>query len=185
MKIAAFVGSPRSDGITDAVVREVVRGAEDNGADSVLFHIGLLHISGCHACMKCRDTGRCVLSDDMQPLFQQLREADCIVLGSPIYFYYMTAQMKAFTDRLFSLIGKGFKSRLGTKDTVVVITQGADDPELYSSQIESMVTAWSMAGLEVRETVVVPGYESAREAIADRELMSLAYEAGQSLTGDV
>ncbi|MCK4807502.1 MAG: flavodoxin family protein [Candidatus Aegiribacteria sp.] len=183
MKVAAFVGSPRPDGVTDAIVREVLSGAEDRGADSSLFHIGLLHIMGCHACMKCKKTGVCILDDDMKPLFEELKKADCIILGTPIYFYYMTAQMKAFTDRLFSLIGAGFESRLGRKKTVFVVTQGADDPELFSSQIESMINAWCMAGLDIIETVQACALESAEEVMEDEELMRQAFLAGQRLTG--
>ena len=181
MKVAAFVGSPRPDGVTDAVVRQVLCGADDRGADSAVFHIGLLHIMGCHACMKCRETGVCVLDDDMKPLFEELKEADCIILGTPIYFYYMTAQMKAFTDRLFSLIGEGFKSRLGRKKTVFVVTQGAEKPELFSSQISSMKEAWGMAGLDIIETVQVCALESADEVMDDEELMKKAFLAGQDL----
>lgn len=182
MKVAAFIGSPRPDGITDAVVRQVLLGTEDTGADTSVFHIGLLHIMGCHACMKCRKTGICVLDDDMKPLFEELRKADCIVLGTPIYFYYMTAQMKAFTDRLYSLIEEGFKSRLGRKKTVFVVTQGADDPDLYSNQIESMKEAWGMAGLDIIETVQVCALESAEDVMEDEELMRRAFLAGQRLT---
>jgi len=182
MRVAAFVGSPRPDGVTDAIVRQVLVGAEDKGADSAVFHIGLLHIMGCHACMKCRETGVCILDDDMKPLFNELKKADCIILGTPIYFYYMTAQMKAFTDRLFSLIGKGFKGRLGRKKTILVVTQGADDPELFSSQIESMKKAWSMAGLDIIETVLACALESAEEVMEDEELMEKAFLSGQRLT---
>jgi multimeric flavodoxin WrbA len=181
MKVAAFVGSPRPDGVTDALVRQILSGAESRGADSSLFHIGLLHIMGCHACMKCRETGTCVLNDDMQPLFKELMEADCIVLGTPIYFYYMTAQMKAFTDRLYSLIEKGFKSRLGRKKTVLVVTQGADSPELFENQIESMKQAWGMAGLDIIETVQACALASAEEVEGDEELVKKAFLAGQAL----
>lgn len=181
MKVAAFVGSPRPDGITDSIVRQVLNGAEDKGANSSVFHIGLLRIMGCHACVKCRDTGVCVLDDDMTPLFEELRNADCIVLGTPIYFYYMTAQMKAFTDRLFSLIGKGFKSRLGRKKTIFVVTQGADNPEIFRSQIDSMKEAWAMAGLDIIETVQACAFESPEEATENEELMKKAFLAGQNL----
>ncbi len=181
MKVAAFVGSPRPDGVTDAVVRQVLSGAEDMGADSSIFHIGLLHIMGCHACMRCRKTGICALDDDMKPLFEELKNADCIILGTPIYFYYMTAQMKAFTDRLFSLIDEGFESRLGQKKSVLVVTQGAEKPELFENQISSMTEAWRIAGLELIETVHVCALESAEEVQEDDELMRKAFLAGQKL----
>jgi multimeric flavodoxin WrbA len=183
MKIAAFVGSPRADGVTDAVVREAMRGAEDAGADGAVFHIGLLHINGCHACLKCRETGECVQDDDMKPLFSELRKADAVILGTPVYFYYMTAQMKAFTDRLFSIIDRGFSPRFGRKAAVLVATQGADDPKLFQEQLRIMREAWDLAGLEVRDTILACGFESAEDLLDDPDIMERAYLAGRELAG--
>ncbi len=181
MRVAAFVGSPRADGVTDAVVREALRGAEDAGADGAVFHIGLLHIAGCHACLKCRETGECVQDDDMKPLFSELRKADAVILGTPIYFYYMTAQMKAFTDRLFSIIDRGFAPRFGRKAAVLVATQGADDPEIFQEQLRSMRGAWDMAGLKVQDTILACGFERAEDVMDDSEIMERAYAAGREL----
>ncbi len=181
MKVVAFVGSPRTEGTTDALVRQVLNGAEDKGADTSIFHIGLLDINGCHACMKCRKTGICVQDDDMKPLFDEIRNSDCIVLGTPIYFYYMTAQMKAFTDRLFSFIGDNFEKRLGSRKTVFVVTQGADDPELFRAQIDSMISAWGMVGLNVTETIQACATSDKEQIEEDEELMEKAFAAGQNL----
>ncbi len=181
MKVVAFIGSPRTEGTTDALVRQVLNGAEDKGADTAIFHIGLLNINGCHACMKCRKTGICVQDDDMKPLFDEIRNSDCIVLGTPIYFYYMTAQMKAFTDRLFSLIGDNYESRIAEKKTVFVVTQGADDPGLFKSQIDSMISAWGMVGLNVMETIHACAPSDIEQLEEDEELMEKAFTAGQNL----
>lgn len=181
MKVAAFIGSPRSDGATDALVRQVLNGAESKGAETSVFHIGLLHISGCHACLSCRKTGVCVLDDDMKPLFDEIRGADRLVIGTPIYFYYMTAQMKAFTDRLFSLIGENFEKRIGQRKMVFVVTQGADDPEFFRAQIDSMIGAWGMAGLDTIQTVQACAAEGAAGIENDESLMKEAFSAGQKL----
>lgn len=181
MKVVAFIGSPRADGTTDALVRQVLNGAEDKGADTAIFHIGLLNINGCHACMKCRKTGICVQDDDMKPLFDEIRNSDCIVLGTPIYFYYMTAQLKAFTDRLFSLVGDNYEPRIAEKKTVFVVTQGADDPAIFKSQIDSMISAWGIAGLNVTETIHACAISDIEQLEEDEELMEKAFTAGQNL----
>lgn len=181
MKIAAFVGSPNTEGSTDLIVRQVLNGAEEEGADTSLYHLGLLDNVGCTACMGCRQTGTCVREDGMTPLYDVLHEVDAVVLGTPIYFYYMTAQMKAFTDRLFSLIGEGFEARLGEKQAVLVVTQGADDPELFRAQIDSMTGAWRMAGISVRETVHSCATGTREQVEEDEDLMAAAFEAGRKL----
>ena len=181
MKVVAFVGSPRTDGATDALVRQVLNGAEDKGADTAIFHIGVLNISGCKACMACKKSGVCIQKDDMQELYDEIRFADAIILGTPIYIYYMTAQMKAFTDRLFCFIGYNFEKRLDEKKTVFVVTQGAENPELFSAQIENMKKAWSMVNFSVVETIIATGTHK-RDQITDNEdLMERAFIAGQNL----
>jgi len=181
MRVAAFVGSPRTEGSTDLIVRQVLKGAEEEGASTSIYHLGLLEMKGCIACMGCRETGVCVIDDGMTPLYEVLHEADAIVLGTPIYFYYMTAQMKTFTDRLFALIGEDFEMRLEKKETVLVVTQGADKPEYFDAQIKSMADAWGMCGLSVRETILSCSTGTREQVEEDVEMMSTAFEAGRVL----
>lgn len=181
MRIAAFVGSPRKTGSTDALVREVLRGASAAGADTALFHLGEVGIHGCRACMDCRASGVCSQQDGMTQLYGELQRADAVVLGTPIYFYTMTAQMKAFTDRLFATIGDSFERRFGERDTVLVVTQGAEGPEVFAPQIESMKGAWEMAGLNVRETLLACSVDSRDQVLSDARLMERSFEAGRKL----
>ena len=181
MRIAAFVGSPRSTGSTDALVREVLRGAADAGAETGIFHLGEAGINGCRACMDCREAGVCSQNDGMTALYGELRRADAVVLGTPVYFYYMTAQMKAFTDRLFATIGDSFERRFGERDGVLVVTQGAEGPEVFTPQIESMKGAWEMAGLNMRETILACSMDSRDQALADSRLMERSFQAGRKL----
>lgn len=56
-------------------------------------------IAPCHACYACMETHSCVIGDDMGEVFQKLLAADVTVLASPVYFYSVSAQMKAMIDR--------------------------------------------------------------------------------------
>jgi len=58
-----------------------------------------LEVSGCTGCDSCAETGRCVLKDDMQIVYNALDDTRLVVFGSPIYFYNVTAQAKAVVDR--------------------------------------------------------------------------------------
>jgi len=181
MKVVAFVGSPRTEGSTDLIVRQVLKGAEEEGADTSIYHLGLLDVNGCVGCMGCRKTGVCVVDDGMTPLYEVLHEADAVVLGTPIYFFYMTAQMKAFTDRLFAFIGEDFETRLERKETVLVVTQGADSPEYFESQIRSMTEAWGMCGLAINETILSCSTGTREQVEEEVDMMCLALEAGRGL----
>ncbi len=184
MKVIGIVGSPRIDGTTDALVRQVLDGCEAAGAGTEIFHLGGLEIDGCIACMECRETGKCAQHDDMTVLYGKIIEADALVIGTPIYFWYMTSQMKAFTDRLYAFMKADFTHRLGDgRKTVLTVTQGAPEPDIFGNQIESMKKAWGYVGINVVDTIVVPSVFKRDQITGNGELMARALEAGRSLVG--
>ena len=99
MRVLGIYGSPRIGGNSHILLDEVLRGAKSVGADveSILSSIPI--ISGCRECGGCDNTGRCVVRDDMQEVYPLLREADVILLATPIFFYGLPSQLKAIIDR--------------------------------------------------------------------------------------
>lgn len=96
-------GSPRDGGNTDILLGCIARAFRELGGKARVVHIRDLRVQYCLGCFSCqRQLLRpCVQQDDMQPLYDQLLAADAVVLGSPVYFWAVTAQMKTFLDRLF------------------------------------------------------------------------------------
>ncbi|GBE12096.1 putative NAD(P)H-dependent FMN-containing oxidoreductase YwqN [bacterium BMS3Bbin14] len=103
MKVLFILGSPRSGGNTELLLKPVMQGVIDAGSGSELVRPAELDIHPCLACGGCTETGVCVVQDDMQQLYDKIDNADRIVVGSPIYFYGVTAQAKAFIDRCQAL----------------------------------------------------------------------------------
>jgi multimeric flavodoxin WrbA len=101
MKILAISGSPRKDGNTMTLLTEVLKGAQFEGAETELWSIAGKTVAPCDACISCRKTGKCHINDDMQELYPKMKEADGIVIGTPVYHYTMVAQTKAIMDRTF------------------------------------------------------------------------------------
>ena len=99
MKVLGIYGSPRKNGNTDQLLDRALEGAESAGAEVSRISVRDLKISGCIECGGCDKTGKCVVEDDMQKVYPLLEEANVIFLASPIFFYGMTAQVKALVDR--------------------------------------------------------------------------------------
>ena len=99
MKVLGIAGSPRRGGNTDLLLDEVLRGAASKGAEVKTIVLNDLNITPCQHCDACQEAGKCMIEDDMQMIYQELEEADRIVLASPIHFMGVTAQMKAMIDR--------------------------------------------------------------------------------------
>jgi multimeric flavodoxin WrbA len=103
LKVIGIAGSPRRDGNTDHLLRQVMDGASSQGAQTKIVILSELNISPCRHCDGCIQTGKCVIDDDMQWIHSDLREADRVVLASPIFFMGVTAQTKAMIDRCQAL----------------------------------------------------------------------------------
>ncbi len=101
-KVVALNGSPRKDGNTSILIRQIFDELEREGIDTELVQIGGQLIRGCMDCRKCfenRDC-RCVFDDDIvNDCIEKMIDADGIVLGSPVYFLDVTPEMKALIDR--------------------------------------------------------------------------------------
>lgn len=106
MLVLGISGSPRKNGNTELLMREVLKAAETEGCKTELFCISERQVSPCDACYTCFETGCCRIQDDMQDLYDMLDRADAIVFGSPVYFGSVTAQAKAIMDRMFVLLGR-------------------------------------------------------------------------------
>ena len=102
-KIAVVHCSPRADGNSSMLADEFIRGAEEAGNRVVRMDAGRADIHGCKACEHCLShEGSCVQQDDMQAFYPDLRDADILVFATPMYFYNLPAQMRAFEDRTAS-----------------------------------------------------------------------------------
>lgn len=102
-QILAINGSPRRRGNTETLLDAIVKGAAAMGALIEVVRVSDLDIHPCIGCGGCEKTGECVLEDAMTGLYPKILAADGIILASPIYFYGITAQAKAFVDRCQAL----------------------------------------------------------------------------------
>ena len=101
MKNVLIISStPRKNGNSERLCQEFRKGAQEAGHQVELVCLRDLEIGYCRGCFACAELGRCVIDDDMQELAQKVRQADVLVLATPVYFYSMSGQLKVFIDRL-------------------------------------------------------------------------------------
>ena len=145
MYIVGVSGSPRVNGNTDLILNEALKAAEANGAQVKLIRLCDYNLKPCEACMSCFSTGKCVIKDDWQELFQELTKADGIILGSPSYFQGVTAQMKIFIDRIGFLALARKKVDFVGKFGAVIAVARRSGVSSTCNQMMIFVTAVGMA----------------------------------------
>jgi multimeric flavodoxin WrbA len=101
MKVLMLNGSPRANGNTAAALEEMAKTFREEGVEVEILHVGHLPIRGCTACGGCYKTGKCVFDDAVNEAAEKFREADGLVLGSPVYYASANATLMAFVQRLF------------------------------------------------------------------------------------
>ncbi len=99
MKVLGIMGSPRIGGNSDILLSQALAGAKEAGAKVEKIVLDRKHISGCKDCKKCNKAGVCVIKDDMLEIQKKILDAYAIIHSTPVYFWSMTAQMKAYLDR--------------------------------------------------------------------------------------
>ncbi|MFW9876802.1 MAG: flavodoxin family protein [Candidatus Thorarchaeota archaeon] len=103
MKIIGIVGSPRVDGNTQKLIEIMLESSEENGVETKIFNLNEMDIKGCQSCYHCKTTDEdCAIKDDMLYLFEEIKQSNAVIIGSPFYFGQMSAQLKIFVDRHFS-----------------------------------------------------------------------------------
>ena len=114
MDILVLNGSPRPQGDTAKMVAVFRDSAERAGHTVTVINVCRINVRGCLACEYCHGKGQgaCAQRDDMQMIYEKLRETDMLVLASPIYYHNISGQLKCAIDRFYSVLYPSAPPRL-------------------------------------------------------------------------
>lgn len=101
MKVLLINGSPHIKGNTYIALKELSDTLNQEGIDTEIIQIGSKAIRGCIACRKCKETGQCIFKDIVNDVALKFKEADGLVVGSPVYYASANGTLISFLDRLF------------------------------------------------------------------------------------
>jgi len=122
MKVIVLHGSPRKNGNSDTLAESFLKGLKEKaGCQLRHFYTNEMNIRPCQGCLTCETSvdHRCAIEDDMEAIYSAFTDADLVVWATPMYWGYITAQLKAALDRMEALVmGRHF----GGKTFVVLIT---------------------------------------------------------------
>lgn len=174
MKILGIIGSPRKNSNTEILVKEAMAAAMELGAEIEIVNITQKTINPCNGCGVCLDTSDCVISDDMQPIYAKLLEADGIFIGTPVYFWNVSSQVKILIDRTFPFMwNRKLRGKVGG---IAVVARRAGCGNTYSF----LVDYFTLMRMNIGGGVI--GYaEGPGDIINDTEAMEQASAAGRAM----
>lgn len=190
MKVLGIAGSPRRGGNTDTLLAEVLRGAASKGAEVKTIILKDLNIAPCEHCDACLVKGKCKILDDMQTIYQEFREADRIVLASPIQFMTVTAHMKAMIDRCQALWACKYVLKIPPlgdrrkRKGFFVSVGGRKVPKLFEPALVTIKTLFRTMDVAYAGDLLFSGIDEKGDILKHPDAMRQAFLAGQKLVED-
>ena len=141
-KVLLLNGSPHEKGCTARALEEVIKVLQDEGIETELIHIGKGEVAGCKACGFCAKNGRCVIDDLVNEVAPKFKEADGLVIGSPVYYASPNGTALSFLDRLF--YSASFSKRMKVGAAVVSARRGGN-----SATFDALNKYFGISGMPV------------------------------------
>ena len=191
MNILVVVGSSRKNGNTDKLALAFQRGAEEAGHQAEQIFLGDQTVNGCLGCNACRYGKPCIQKDDYQAMVPAIKKADMIVFASPLYFWTISAKLKAFIERFYCIAEEDPNPPLGRyekypdKDCALLMT--AEDNFFWT--FEQAVSYYRFAlvryiGFRDRGMVLAGGCggTNRKRIIEQTPFLDQAYEFGKKIS---
>jgi multimeric flavodoxin WrbA len=191
-KILAIYGSPRPKGNTTLLLNHVVQGALDHGAQVEKVVLRNLKMSPCLEIYGCKQTGRCVIQDDFQNIYDQLLTCQGLMIASPIFFYTVSAHTKILMDRCQSLWIKKYwidkiphgQSKPGRKGLFISVgaTKGK---KLFEGTLLTLKYFFDILDAELWKALLYRQLDFEGDVLKHPEYLQEAYETGKEFASAV
>ena len=185
MRVLAINGSPRgAKGNTDCIVQPFLEGAREAGADTETLYLKECEINHCLGCFNCwtKTPGVCVHQDDMTPLYDKLFQSDVWVLGTPVYWWGPSAQLKAFIDRNRFYRRHGWKMK--AKGAGIIVIAGGRGIEDTDNALMSFIALSS--NIVAEKVLKTHGFARTQGEIeSNTAIVELARTLGKNLTEEL
>ena len=178
-RIMILNGSPRAAGNTAMLIKAFTEGAKDAGNEVTCFDLGEMNIHPCRGCCKGgKDhNSPCVQKDDMDKIYPVYRQADIVVLASPLYYWTISGQLKCAFERLFAVAECNADLANPIKESILLMAaegHGFDETLYWYDHLEKHI-GWKSLG-----KVLCGGVFNVGD-IEGRNELKEAYELGKSI----
>lgn len=176
-KIVILVGSVRKNGNTELLANAFYEGAKQNNEVEIIS-VADYEVNPCLGCNSCfqREGNACFQKDDMSIIYKKLSEADILIIASPVYFYGLSAQLKAVIDRLHTPL----RNKFATKKLGLLLVAAASLPTVFDSIKLQYQLILDFFGLEDVGMVLVKGVKDKGD-IKDNPAVEEAFILGKNI----
>jgi multimeric flavodoxin WrbA len=188
VKILAIYGSPRRKGNTTLLLKNAVKGAIEAGAEVEEIILRDLKMSPCLEIYGCKETGRCVIQDDFQQVYDKLLSCQGLMLASPIFFYTVSAHTKILMDRCQSLWVKKYwieKNTIEkpkfTRKGLFISVGATKGKRLFEGTLLSIRYFFEILDMELWRSLLYRSLDLERDILGHPEYLLEAHRSGKEL----
>lgn len=176
MKILVITGSPRKHGNSNTLADNFIKGAQEAGHTVVRFDSAIKNVHPCTTCNKCAMDGECVFKDDFDFVKENIVDSGAVVFVTPMYYFGMSAQMKAVIDRFYAINGQIHVQ----KKSALLMTYADTSPREAQPLISHYETLLRYLGWYDAGKVVASGVWTEGDVL-NTEFPQQAYELGKNI----
>lgn len=177
-KIVILNGSPRKNGNTSALVEAFTKGAKEAGNTVTTFFLDRMDIHGCKGCFGGgkNPESPCVQKDDMDKIYPAYKDADVVVLASPLYYWNLSGQIRTTFDRLFAVAECNPDYANPRKDSALLMAaegHGFDETLYYYNNLMKHIH-WNSLGQVLVGGVMQPGDINGNPGLVEAKKLGLS-----------
>ncbi len=185
MKILGIMGSPRINGNTHLLLEQALQGAKSQQAEVEMILADKLKIAPCREYYGCLRDGNCVIRDEMDAVYPKLLSADGVIIASPIFFYGLSAQVKAVIDRCQATWARRYVLKQDLRESErkgAFIAVGATKGErLFDGSILTVKYFFKAIGVKYVDELLIRGVDKKGEIKEHPTALKDAFELGSRL----
>lgn len=187
--VLAILGSPLADGNTSHLLDHAIRGVQDAGCTVDKILVTNLSFESCQEMMFCREQETCIMDDDMQQVYPKIRNADAIILATPVMCMGIPGKLKSFMDRCqvfyqakylrkHSLVPEGKRA---SREALVICIAGMNVPEVFVGARLTVRAFLDIIDCRYGDDLLVSDMDTLQDVSRDPGLCEAAYRKGRAL----
>lgn len=188
-RLVALLGSPKREGNTAKLLQEAIRGAEDSGCTVRTVWVPGLQIKPCMEIFACKKMPACAIKDEMQEYYDMIREADGLIVATPVMTMGVPGALKSFIDRfqVFYMAKYERKEPLITPDQrkvrrmLLLSIAGMNIKNLFAGLLQTMHALGEIIDCPLSDTVLRDDMDTIQDLALRPEVFEEAYAKGYAL----
>ena len=188
-KVIGILGSPLTEGNTAQLFERALKGAEDAGCDVEKIVVVNLDFQACQEMMFCKDHETCILDDDMQALYPKIREADGLIIATPVMTMGIPGKLKSFIDRFqVFFMAKYMRNKSLVSDEkkkgrrgLFISISGMNIPEVFVGAKLTIKAFFDIIDCQYSDELLISDMDTIRDIRSQPVLLETAYKKGFAL----